>query len=346
MMSNDMDSAFAAYKLPSIDNLHLVMQHKTGLQHIGFSHKIEAEGFMMLPFCCTLDKPMLIIKADERIDGHHEVLSAMRDIMPALSSMPDTEADHYHDAFVSALDALQNHRLSKIVMSSCSYIKTRIDAVALFEKACERYPRMMVYMCYTPVTGLWMGCSPEMIMDGKGNEWTTVALAGTQPVVDNRLPMDWDLKNRREQRIVADYIRQVLDDKALKVNESNTYIQRAGDLAHLRTDFTFSLGNPAVETMPLLGQLFPTPAVCGLPKEQAYDFINRHEGYDRGYYAGVIGPLGEDETHLYVNLRCARIYADGIRLFAGGGLLKESVEGKEAEEIRQKMNTIGSLIDK
>ena len=41
----------------------------------------------------------------------------------------------------------------------------------------------------------------------------------------------------------------------------------------------------------LVEELHPTPAVGGLPKAAAVDYILKQEGYDRSYYTGYLGPF-------------------------------------------------------
>ena len=95
----------------------------------------------------------------------------------------------------------------------------------------------------------------------------------------------------------------------------------------------------------LLKVLHPTPAVCGLPKEEAYRFILENEGYDRCYYSGFIGWLDPDgRTDLYVNLRCMHIEEEQLTLYAGGGLLASSELNDEWLETEKKLQTIKRLI--
>lgn len=117
----------------------------------------------------------------------------------------------------------------------------------------------------------------------------------------------------------------------------------AGALSHLKTDFHFSL-NDSQRLGDLLKLLHPTPAVCGLPKEEAYRFILDNEGYDRSYYSGFIGWLRpEGRTDLYVNLRCMNVKEDSLTLYAGGGLLASSELDDEFQETEKKMQTMQNL---
>ena len=93
--------------------------------------------------------------------------------------------------------------------------------------------------------------------------------------------------------------------------------------------------------------LYPTPAVCGLPKGAARDFIVKNEYAPRQYYSGFVGPLDPNgETHLFVSLRCMRIAEGECFLFAGGGLLADSDQEAEWRETEDKMETMGVLLHK
>ena len=85
--------------------------------------------------------------------------------------------------------------------------------------------------------------------------------------------------------------------------------------------------------------------MCGIPKRETHDFIVANEHYPRSYYSGFMGPLAINGfTHLYVSLRCMKITPQAFRLYAGGGILTESVEQQEWEETEEKMKTMKKLI--
>ena len=122
------------------------------------------------------------------------------------------------------------------------------------------------------------------------------------------------------------------------------YSARAGALCHLKSDFRFTLRENN-KLGDLLNLLHPTPAVCGLPKADAYRFILDHEGYNRRYYSGFIGWLDpEGRTDLYVNLRCMHIEDKILTLYAGGGLLSSSELNDEWQETEDKLQTMKALI--
>lgn len=95
----------------------------------------------------------------------------------------------------------------------------------------------------------------------------------------------------------------------------------------------------------VLKNLHPTPAVCGIPKADTYQFICNEEGYDRQYYSGIIGRLNPaSDTQLYVNLRCMRIDKHTATLFAGSGILTSSTAESEWEETCEKMKTMQTIL--
>lgn len=94
----------------------------------------------------------------------------------------------------------------------------------------------------------------------------------------------------------------------------------------------------------LLKDLHPTPAVGGMPKDLAKNFILDNEGYDRSFYAGFAGYENENESEFFVNLRCAKIYSNKINLYVGGGIMPDSIPENEWKETELKSRTIGDLI--
>ena len=161
-----------------------------------------------------------------------------------------------------------------------------------------------------------------------------MALAGTK----DREETPWDQKNRKEQAFVSQYIEERLKPLCQQINRLPIETLRTGNLYHLCTRFQF-IPKEDTDLEKLTQTLHPTPAVCGLPKEEAMHFITENEGYNRRYYAGYVGPMNTDgEAHLYVNIRCAELHTEGkATLYAGSGLLSASTLESERKEIEQKI---------
>ena len=254
--------------------------------------------------------------------------------------------EKYEQVFSRFISSLEDNTFKKLVLSRnyTQALEGDFSPLTAFIRACNNYPRMMISLCHTPQTGTWIGSTPEIILSGQDTEWHTVALAGTMPMQGEIMPTEWSEKNQNEQAFVSEYIRQTVKRFGNKLKEKGPYTARAGQLVHLKTDFHFELKDTA-HLGDILQELHPTPAVCGLPKEEAYHFILNNEGYNRAYYTGIIGWLDpQGETTLYVNLRCMNITDKTATFYAGGGILPSSTVETEWEETQQKMNTMRNIL--
>jgi isochorismate synthase len=330
------------------------------LQHDGFPETFESltelngrSGFVMAPFQCNENHPVVLIRANQTFHGKNQILRYLKSLpstKPTCTETSETTTSSdkgyaiYKGAFELFLKALHAGSCEKIVLSRTLQLPlpAAFSAGNLFGTACTAYPDAFVYLCHTPVTGTWFGSTPELLLSGENDSWQTVALAGTRRIKDNQDV--WDAKNIREQHIVTAYLEKQLRIKNLIGSISEPYTVRAGQLMHIKTDFRFRMPEQA-NVGDLLDFLHPTPAVCGYPKTEACRLILAHEGYDRAYYSGFAGPLNkEGKTDLYVNLRCASMSGKGLVLYAGGGLMPDSELKSEWEETEVKLQTLLSLI--
>jgi isochorismate synthase len=119
----------------------------------------------------------------------------------------------------------------------------------------------------------------------------------------------------------------------------------SGKVAHLKTSFFFPAEKIEDRLGNFIAELHPTPAVCGLPKDLADEYIRANEPYHRKYYTGYLGPWRLDGlVSLFVNLRCMEITSDEYILYAGGGITARSVPEKEWDETNQKAKTLLSVV--
>lgn len=345
--------SFAIWRIPGEDTVHFRMQSSGSPCLIYTIEDLnKRSGFVIAPFQVSKKRPIVLIQPDcfdlpESIE-EKERIREKKEFLSEEIKIPSErdEKKKYEYCFASFTEPLLKSSQDKLVLSRNHTIRKGKDFSpgAAFYAAVKRYIRSYVYLCYTPETGIWMGSTPEILLAGKNGHWQTVALAGTQPIRNEEIPQRWDDKNWREQQLVAFYIRRQLASLGIQPEEKGPYAIRAGEVSHLKSDFLFSL--PDKEKLgDVLSLLHPTPAVCGLPKETAYQFILKHEGYDRSYYSGFIGWLNpEDKTDLYVNLRCMHIGQEVLTLYAGGGLLASSVLEDEWQETMEKLQTMQRLL--
>lgn len=344
--------SFAIYRIPGEDPPRFIMQASGPVRLLYSIEELnEQKGFVIAPFRVSRECPIVLIRPDytELPDTTQQESSQMEQKFHSNETENASEhktKDYYIHCFDAFIKPLQENTLDKLVLSRSLTLdrEAGFSPEEAFYKACKQYIRSYVYLCHTPETGTWLGGTPEILLSGEKGEWHTVALAGTQPLQNGELPTHWNEKNKREQLLVSNYIHDRLGSLGIDSTMEGPYPARAGGLSHLKSDFHFHLGE-SNKLGDLLNLLHPTPAVCGLPKEEAYRFILTNEGYNRRYYSGFIGWLNpEGRTDLYVNLRCMNIMNNMLILYAGGGLLSSSELSDEWQETEDKLQTMRALI--
>lgn len=242
------------------------------------------------------------------------------------------------------LDKIQAGDIEKIVLSRVKHVGLTIDKPVVFDELLRRYPNAFVYYLRSAMHGEWMGASPEILIAGSNKEWKTISLAGTLPV-NAEGNYAWTEKLRREQAVVTEEILRHLKEMHVeKLTVSEVYHHQAGPVVHLRQDIRFHSDKDANE---IVSQLHPTPAVCGLPGEEARNIISKTELHQRRLYTGVIGFRSSDRVNYFVNLRCMQIFPYHVELFLGGGINAQSIPEDEWDETEHKarvlMNILGDV---
>ena len=342
----EQDTCFAIYRLPGEASPRFVMQRSGAAALYNDMEALDGEsGFVIAPFRISSGSPLIVIRADctDLTEVDRTIIGKRR---------PEVKGERFNNIDKAAYSRLfqQFHapllkgEIKKLVLSRSKTIgrEEAFSPGRSFFRAAEKYTHSCVFLFHTPQSGTWLGSTPEILLAGSGSGWQTVALAGTR--FPNTGNISWDDKNLREQHLVTSYLLKQLTSFQVAAEINGPYTIKAGKLAHLRTDFSFSLpDNPKIGT--LLKRLHPTPAVSGLPKEEAFRFINEQEGYDRRYYTGFLGMLDPlAETNLYVNLRCMEIGKSSLTLYAGSGLLPSSTCRDEWKETEQKLKTMASIV--
>ncbi len=347
-------NCFAQYRLPHATTYTRIEQEEGMPVQLHSCRELNGKkGFVVAPFQVANEQPILLIRPD-RISQHQveKVVSTSVQILGVEEHRSDYAID-----FANFHAQLENDTFRKIVLSRCATIKASqvANPQELFLKACERYPRLFVSLVLMPDGTYWLTATPEILLEGVGEQWRTIALAGTMQLQGDELKGEgenvrWSTKNIQEQRYVATYIAERLErffaDRKGSFLQEGPRTVRAAQLVHLRSDFVFNLSDQT-KVGSLLELLHPTPAVCGLPKKDTFQFIVRQERTPRQYYSGFMGPLDlSDETHLYVSLRCMHIEQTNFHLYAGGGLLKDSVLEQEWQETEAKMQTMRGILER
>ncbi len=262
-----------------------------------------------------------------------------------------TEAE-YTSLVRKTVDFIRTAGIAKVVVSRTTHqpLPEGFDAVNTFLELTVRYPTAFVSLVAIPGIGTWLGASPEVLLTLDEQGLTTMALAGTQRRPEDRplSTVQWGGKEAVEQEMVSDYVREFFVRAGVaNLQEEGPRTVAAANVVHLQTLFRVDM--PEHERLALanrvLDELHPTSAVCGMPKQRALAFILEHEGYDRRFYSGFLGPVHMDgRSSLYVNLRCMQLAGGFASLYVGGGITAESDPSSEWRETEMKAETMLSVL--
>jgi isochorismate synthase len=264
---------------------------------------------------------------------------------PSVLDNQYTSEEHYTNLVRTSVEAIGKKKFRKIVAARCEQksLGKNFDVIRYFLRLCEEYPAAFVYLYASPGMGTWIGATPEKLVTIDQGVLQTVALAGT---LTKHSADDWSEKEREEQAFVEDFIANVFSKVGVSdFKKGNVQTVAAGNLRHLSSSFTWQADAEMIRKnfSSFLAELNPTPAVCGLPKAEAVDFLQQNEGFERRFYSGFAGVMEKEATNLFVNLRCMELMKDTAILYAGAGITSGSVAEKEWQETERKMQTLGSL---
>ncbi len=353
----DKNLIFAAYRLPHSDATRLVIQKNPKPIKVEIETELfEKEGFLIAPFSKNNQLPNYFIQPDLNYNSSNyinfeelEKLAPIQFTPNAKNNEEAADQSDYEEQIKKIQSGILTGEFEKIVLSRTKIIAGdyRDKLVYIFEELCNSYPNAFVYV-FNVADQMWIGATPEPLINSQRNELTTVSLAGTKEYCLDSLNLhNWSNKERIEQDLVTKFIKNTLQKNNIIYESINgPYTKKAGNLVHLRTDFVLDFEKVNGTLGSLINDLHPTPAVCGLPKDEAMNFLNKTEKHFRKYYAGFLGPINIDERILFfVNLRCMQIFLNQLLLYVGAGITQESVPTDEWIETEIKADTLLSIIN-
>ena len=288
-----------------------------------------------------------------------EPLPATSDPADWVAASVDCDRDDYYEALVSeAVSAIDRGAFHKVVLARTLTLDRGLDAVAVLDRLRCRNPACATFAFSVGGT-TFLGATPEELVTLDGSRLHTTALAGTaprgdNPAVDERLAAGLlaSAKNRSEHRFVVDGITEALTGLGLvDPAPAEPGLMRLNRVQHLHTPITAEVqrrrtGANDMDVLRAAGVLHPTAAVGGAPTGAALEFIARHEGFDRGWYAAPVGWCDLDGNgEMGVALRCTLTGPEGACLFAGAGVVADSVPAEELAETAYKLRALLDAID-
>ncbi|MDS0258740.1 isochorismate synthase [Haloarcula sp. S1CR25-12] len=251
----------------------------------------------------------------------------------------------WRDQVGHALERVEQGSLQKVVLAQALRLGLQSDLSVpdVQARLAETYPDCYRFV-FSPDDGAtFYGATPERLVSLRGRTVRTEALAGSTGRGDTPAEDEWlaaelldSTKDIHEHEIVAEAIRDQLEPFAASVRIGDRSVRRLATVQHLRTSITAELADDE-HVLSLVEALHPTPAVGGLPPDEALRTIRETEAFDRGWYAAPIGWVDARGNGTFaVGIRSAVATERTATLFAGAGIVADSDPDREWDEVQLK----------
>jgi salicylate biosynthesis isochorismate synthase len=278
-------------------------------------------------------------------------------------------SDRAHAVFMAqvgrALADIESGELDKIVLARSLQVDHDgpLDIAGFLARLRGLYPSCTL-ISVGRGEDTFLAATPESLVRVRGDRIETAALAGSArrgrtPEEDAALAQGLRAsdKERAEHAHVVEAIRRVLEPHCAELEFSDTPALRGlFGIQHLETCFSGRLragdvDQPQNQVLGFVEALHPTPAVGGVPKARARDWLHRFERLDRGWYASPVGWLdAEGGGDFCVALRSGLIrqglselrdgHSSRAWLYAGAGIVPGSDPEQELVETRVKLRAL------
>lgn len=262
-------------------------------------------------------------------------------------------AEHGHSHFcervADALQQIAGGELEKVVIARSLRVRSPrgFAAEPLLDNLSQTHPTCTTF-AVARAESIFLGASPERLIDVRGDHVETSALAGSaprgcDPAEDDRLgrALCESKKDQSEHAVVVRALREALAPfcSVLDVPEAPRLLRFDG-IQHLETPLVGTLQH-ATSVLELAGHLHPAPSVGGAPRAAALEWLAREEELDRGWYSGAVGWVDASGCGEFcVALRSGLLVPGEARLFAGAGVVEGSDPDAELRETELKLRAL------
>ncbi len=312
-----------------------------------FGFAADTPGFLITPAVALVrrgDEAVVVTTTASRNDSAPVATFTSTSPVPvskpgAMFTKPGRMTQSQWRTAVSELIASLNEgAASKVVLARDIVVSsdTPIDERFLASRLRQLYPSTWVFA----VNGL-IGATPEMLAALDLGIVTSRVLAGTAAPTDGA-DLFSSMKNRTEHHFAVESVARALAPLAESLDvPTEPFLLQLPNVVHLATEVTAHV--PGANVLDIVGALHPTAAVCGTPTKLAFDLLERLEGTERGRYTGPVGWVDRTGAGEFgIALRCGQLSSDrrDIRVFAGGGIMPDSIPGVELAETHAKMRPV------
>lgn len=287
-----------------------------------------------------------IQKLQEEAEAFHAALAdlpaAVEGVAPNWRLVPAISREDWREMVTQAVTRIRGGVLRKVVLSRSieALAEGPFDPVSSLQRLSAQYPDTFCFL-FEPVGGTaFFGASPELLAEVHESVLTTAALAGSRrrgrtDEDDEALAAELmtSAKEREEHQIVVESILARVTPYARHVDAPDVPgILRLPNIQHLHTPVRAEL-ETHFDALDLVGELHPTPAMGGYPARAAIAAIGELEPVERGWFASPFGWVDADGNGVFaVAIRSAVAQRGRVRLYAGAGIVADSIPDQEWDE--------------
>ncbi len=197
-----------------------------------------------------------------------------------------------------------------------------------------------------------MGSSPEAQLIIKNNKVTIHPIAGTfrrtgDDTKDAELAkkLSEDPKENAEHVMLVDLARNDLS-RGGKNTQVEVYreVQYYSHVIHLVSKVTAEIDEHS-DKLKMVGDTFPAGTLSGAPKYKAMQLIDAFEKTSRVFYGGCIGHLSFNGDFNHAIMIRSFLSKDAVLTYqAGAGVVADSVENSELQEVENKLAALNKAI--
>lgn len=264
--------------------------------------------------------------------------------------------ERYIEMVKKAIEDIKANKLDKLVLSRGIEVRyeQEIDVSSILRQLYRHNSGGYTYALRKEDNDVLIGASPEMLVSKRGGSIYSNPLAGSRPrgkTLDEDEFFAQELQN--SQKDLSEH-KFVVDNIAEKMSEicDNVIFPKVPNLIHtsqlwhLSSVIKGNLKNPDLSVLDAALAIHPTPAICGVPQNEAYRKIIELEGKSRGLFTGIIGWCDENgDGDWAIAIRGAIIKNNIAIVKAGAGIVNGSVPEEELRETEVKFKTVLSVFD-
>lgn len=295
------------------------------------------------------------IQVQQKIQTIIKLLSTeahTQDVYIEKKTIAEVEVDRSDSDFIEMVEKAKKYILRgdafQIVLSRCFMQSYSVSPLAIYKTLRQVSPSP--FMFYFPTnSGVFIGASPERMIRVHHQQVTVNPIAGTRKTTEASTneaiaaALLNDKKELAEHMMLVDLARNdvgmVSEPASVHVSEL-LHVKHYSHISHITSTVTGKL-QEKYDAFDAFAAAFPAGTLSGAPKIRAMQLIDELEVSRRGLYGGAIcrlDSLGNFDS--CIAIRMARL-KDGIATIrTGAGIVYDSNPTAEAEETRQKAQSI------